>query len=84
MADQEFSKKTEGWGDTSRYFDFVGDSELTVRITLAEYRELVRTSAKHAEEMRKRDEAVAEARSERDAARKKLQTLIDQLDGDGE
>lgn len=84
MADQEFSKKTEGWGDTSRYFDFVGDREPTVTITLAEYRDLVRTGAKHAEGMRKKDEATAEARMERDAAKKKLQALIDQLDGDGD
>ena len=44
MAIQEFGKKLEHFSDTIAA-DFVGDSELTVTITLHEYRELVNSVA---------------------------------------
>ena len=44
MAMQEFGKKLEHFSDTIAA-DFVGESELTVTITLHEYRELVHSVA---------------------------------------
>lgn len=40
MAKQEFGKKVESFGD-SKANDFVAESEITVTITLNEYRQLV-------------------------------------------
>lgn len=41
MAKQEFGKKVESFGD-SMANDFIAESEITVTITLHEYRQLVR------------------------------------------
>lgn len=85
MADQVFKKDTDStWGSNYRD-DFYGESEITVTITLHEYRKLLVDSAKHAEEIRRKDEEMSMARSERDAAKKQLQALLDRLgDDDGE
>lgn len=44
MANQEFGKKLETFS-ACEIFDYIGESEITVTITLAEYRTLVTTSA---------------------------------------
>lgn len=44
MAKEEFGKKMDSYSNEDA-IDFVGDSELTVEITLHEYRELIRGKA---------------------------------------
>lgn len=79
MAEQTFKKETDGYGESSRDNDFAGESEIMVTITLHEYRDLVRSSAKHTEELRKKGEEAYKARRERDAANAKLQGILDKL-----
>lgn len=52
MAKEEFGKKMDSYSNEDA-IDFVGDSELTVEITLHEYRELIRGKAIADEKIRK-------------------------------
>lgn len=74
MAEQVFEKKTD-WGANKN--DFAGQDEIMVTITLCEYRELVKTNTKHAEELRKAQEAKYEAERKANALREKLDKLLE-------
>lgn len=74
MAEQVFEKKTE-WGAYKN--DFIGQDEITVTITLCEYRELVARNAKHEEELRKARDEKYEAEKKADALRAKLDKLLE-------
>lgn len=78
MAEEVFKKET-GWGGKS--IDFVGESEIVVTITLHEYRSLVESNAKHAEELRKASEKASEEAAKARALREKLDKLLES-DGD--
>lgn len=73
--EQVFTKETKGWGSTAN--DFRGQDEIMVTITLHEYRELVTRDAKHAEELRKVNEAKYEAEKKATALREKLDRLLE-------
>lgn len=79
MADQVFAKDTQDTYGRSYRNDFVGEHEITVTVTLREYRELIAKEAKHAEEMRLKDEAILKAHRERDEAKGQLQGFLAKL-----
>lgn len=64
MAEQTFEKKTL-WNEKH---NFVGEGEITVTITLAEYRELVK-------EVAKKDKDIDEAKMKRYEAEKKAEAI---------
>ena len=81
MAEQVF-KKEVAWSGKS--IDFIADSEITVTITLHEYRELVESNAKHAEELRKANEKAAEEARKATVLREKLDRLLETVGDDAE
>lgn len=72
MADQTFKKETD-WG-VSKY-DFTGESEITVTITLAEYRYLVSAEAKKEHETSKLNKMI----SDKDAEIRRLNATVETL-----
>lgn len=72
MAEQTFKKETD-WG-TSKY-DFTGESEITVTITLAEYRHLVETNAKNDHETSKLNKMI----NDKDAEIRRLNATVETL-----
>ena len=82
MAEQIF-KKEVCWGEGK--YNFIAEDEITVTITLDEYRNLVKESARHQEELRKVNEARYEAEKKANALREKLDKLLEatkEEDGD--
>lgn len=79
MADQIFNKDTCNTYTENYRNDFVGENEITVSITLREYRNLITENAKHREEIRLREEETAKARMERDDAKRQLQGFLEKL-----
>lgn len=81
MAEQTFKKETE-WGVDKN--DFIGESEITVTITLHEYRELIEKVAKADHEKSKVEEKVYEERKKAEAYKTKLDTLLEAMNGSKE
>lgn len=79
MAEEVFEKEVK-WG-TDRN-DFVGEKEITVTITLHEYRELVEKNAKRGEEVRKLEEKWGEEARKARALREKLDKLLEAVGGE--
>jgi len=85
MAEQVFKKEAESfyyseqYGPTNTRNDFVADDELTVTITLHEYRQMIWSLAKHADVVREKEEEARKARAERDELKKKLDAVIEKL-----
>lgn len=73
MAEQTFRKDT-GWGASNH--DFFGEDEITVTITLAEYRELVEKNAKTEQRVNEANERANKARQEAEAAKAKLDKVL--------
>lgn len=74
MAEQTFKKDT-GWGNSTN--DFYGEDEITVTITLREYRELVRTSVKFdkTEELDRANKELNKVRSELQMAKARIEQM---------
>lgn len=72
MAEQTFKKETD-WG-ISKY-DFAGESEITVTITLAEYRYLVEANAKNDHETSKLNKMI----NDKDAEIRRLKATVETL-----
>lgn len=74
MAEQTF-KKDAGWGNSAN--DFYGEDEITVTITLHEYRELIKTSVKFdkTEELERVKKECMRLRSELDVAKARIEQL---------
>lgn len=87
MAEQVFSKTVEnaGWGEgaTSKH-DFVGECELTVTITLSEYRMLVQQKGAYEKKLKECEDEKSKYRSENNKLRQTIETLREGLEGDGE
>lgn len=69
----EFKKQTDGFGDTPN--NYVIDHELTVKITLAEYRELVTDQATMKAQIKKAEENRFERESENRRLKEENETL---------
>ena len=82
MADQIFKKETNWDNDNN----FVCEDEITVTITLNEYRNLVKKDAINDYAIEKEREKAREANNNADAYKAKLEELIEKLNGveDGE
>lgn len=78
MAEQTFKKET-GWGASGH--DFIGEDEITVTITLNEYRNLVKEVAKKDYDIQKEREKTTEANNKANAYKAKLEALIEKLNG---
>lgn len=74
MAEQIF-KKGSGWSNNAN--DFYGEDEITVTITLHEYRELIRTSVKFdkADELERAKKECMRLRSELDMSKARIEQL---------
>lgn len=81
MAEQKFKKEvvTDGYNDTISKHDFVADCELTVTITLAEYRELVETKATCDRKIKEADDKRIEHYSKANALEKENSDLKKEL-----
>lgn len=80
MNDSTLTKNADsGYGSNLSMDDYRVDGEIMVSITLHEYRALVEKNAKHAEEMRKKQEEAWKARSERDELQKKLDAVLSSI-----
>ena len=75
MADQIFKKETN-WNDDD---NFVCEDEITVTITLNEYRNLVKKDAINDYAIEKEREKTREANKNADAYKAKLEELIEKL-----
>ena len=73
MAEQIFKKETE-WGINKN--DFAGESEIMVRITLHEYRELVEKNAKTDQRIKEAEEEMYKARNEARESKAKLDKVL--------
>ena len=73
MAEQIFKKETE-WGVNKN--DFAAESEIMVRITLHEYRELVENNAKTEQRIKEAEEKAYKAKKDADEARAKMEKLL--------
>lgn len=83
MAEQIFKKET-AWSGTAD--NFFGEDEITVTITLNEYRNLVKEVARKDYDLEKEREKTREANKNADSYKAKLEALIEKLNGveDGE
>ena len=85
MAEQVFKKEAESfyyseqYGPTNTRNDYVAEDELTVTITLHEYRQMLWSLAKHGESIREKEEEARKARMERDELKKKLDAVIEKI-----
>lgn len=77
MAEQIFKKETT-WGNEN---NFVGDGEITVTITLGEYRDLVKQVALKDYDLKKERERTFEAVKKAQSYKDKLEALIEKLNG---
>lgn len=73
MAEQVFKKDTP-WGENRH--DFIGEDEITVTITLSEYRDLVAKNAKTEQRVNEANERASKARQEAEAAKAKLDKVL--------
>ena len=80
MADQIFKKETF-WGTAD---NFVGEDEITVTITLNEYRNLVNEVARKDYDLEKEREKTREEARKAQAYKDKLEALIEKLNGVGD
>ena len=80
MAEQIFKKET-GWGGGTSD-NFIGEDEITVTITLNEYRELVKEVALKEYDLQKEREKTSEANRKAQSYKEKLESLIEKLNGD--
>ena len=62
--------------------DFRAPDELTVTITLHEYRELVECKARHEEKIKEKNDEVWEMRKQRDEAKARLDSVIAKINGE--
>lgn len=74
MAEQTF-KKDAGWGNSIN--DFYGEDEITVTITLREYRELLKASVKFEkmDDLERIKKDYAKVRGELDMAKARIEQL---------
>ena len=89
MAEQVFRKDTEthysgnyggvDYNTKDEHNDYAGKSELTVTITLHEYRQMVWELAKHNELVERKEKEARDARIERDELKKQVDTLKEML-----
>lgn len=77
MAQETFEKNISGWSNT--IYDFRGENEIMVTITLNEYRELVKISATAKQKIEdanvdeyKREQEIEELRKKLEIAERKL------------
>lgn len=77
MAEQIFKKETY-WGSSD---NFVGEDEITVTITINEYRNLVKEVALKDYDLKKEREKTTEANKAANAYKAKLEALIEKLNG---
>ena len=77
MAEQIFKKETTCGNENN----FVGDGEITVTITINEYRNLVKEVALKDHDLQKEREKTSEANKKADAYKAKLEALIEKLNG---
>ena len=75
MAEQTFEKKVT-WGEKH---NFVAEDEITVTITLAEYRELVKEVARKDKDIDQARQIRYEAEKKAEAANAKLNAFLDKL-----
>ena len=80
MAEQIFKKETVWGGGTSD--NFIGEDEITVTITLNEYRNLVTEVASKEYDLQKEREKTKEANRKAQSYKDKLESLIEKLNGD--
>ena len=80
MAEQIFKKETGWGGETSD--NFIGEDEITVTITLNEYRNLVKEVASKEYDLQKEREKTSEANRKAQSYKDKLESLIEKLNGD--
>lgn len=80
MAEQVF-KKEASWNGSSH--DFVGEDEITVTITLAEYRELVKKDAGHENELSKLRKMWLDEQTRVRALQKKLDSFLALTEDEG-
>lgn len=78
MAEQIFKKET-AWCGTSD--NFIGEDEITVTITINEYRNLVKEVALKEYDLKKEREKTNEANKTANAYKAKLEALIEKLNG---
>lgn len=88
MAEQTFGKTITdsvyyGENKSSRH-DFVGKSELTVTITLAEYRMLVQQQGSYEKKLKEKEDAYNKLWSENNKLKQTIETLRAGLAEDGE
>ena len=88
MAEQTFGKTITdsayyGESKSSRH-DFVGKSELTVTITLAEYRMLVQQQGSYEKKLKEKEDAYNKLWSENNKLKQTIETLRAGLAEDGE
>ena len=79
MAEQIFKKET-GWGGGTSD-NFIGEDEITVTITLNEYRNLVTEVASKYYDIQKEREKTSEANRKAQSYKEKLESLIEKLNG---
>ena len=78
MAEQVFKKETQWNGTADNYF---GEDEITVTVTLNEYRTLVREVARKDYDLEKEREKTREANKKAEVYKAKLDALIEKLNG---
>ena len=81
MAEQTFKKEVEYYYSANpERWNYVGESEITVTITLAEYRHNVETIAKHAEEVKKLSSKIDELEERCDELDEQRKAAITRLE----
>lgn len=78
MAEQTFKKET-AWGCVSD--NFIGEDEITVTITLNEYRKLVSEVSRKDYDIEKEREKTREANKKADAYKARVEALIEKFNG---
>lgn|GEM_PF-4335013 len=87
MAEQQFSKQIldPGYGpDHVDRHDFVCKGELTVRITLNEYRALVQQQGAYEKKLKEKEDRNSELWSENARLKQTIETLRQGLEGESE
>lgn len=88
MAEQTFGKAIvdSGYYGSEKVLkhDFVGKSELTVTITLSEYRMLVQQEGAYEKKLKEKEERNTELLLENSKLKQTIEALRENLEGDGE
>lgn len=74
MSESVYKKEPGNYGTNVN--DFRAPDELTVTVTLHEYRDLIECKARHEAKVKEKDEEVWEMRKQRDEARARIDSLI--------